>query len=376
MNYDWKTMFYQWLAWRLPIELVAWCVLRVWAYATSQRTKIADGQTIPLDASISLDDALGIFQQRRDRKIYGHTQALDEQKGWSIWRSGRAWWHIYETKLHAEWLFFGHSSTGIGFSFAGDEKDFGIHVAINRLFSIWLSIDHTPILRRLFRPLRGWHGYDTSIKMFDGAIWVHVAYDEKWGARTVRHRFLPDWINLWKAAGYKDEPGVGFYFSIHYLDVLFGGNQHEEVELWPERITAEIPIEPDNSFGMHYIGSFMAERHTWYRKYFPMFKHVHHYVDIQMEKPPMHQGKGENSWDLDDDGIFGMGVPGTTLEEGIAGYQNAVKRDRKKYGMGSAVLHELEKRETQQSWRALMEVPLEQGSGGVIDVPLPPAVDS
>lgn len=47
----------------------------------------------------------------------------------------------------------------------------------------------------------------------------------------------------------------------------------------------------------------------------------------------MHQGKGENSYDQDDDGIFGMGVPGTTLEEAIKGYQDAVSRDRKRYGM-------------------------------------------
>jgi hypothetical protein len=96
-------------------------------------------------------------------------------------------------------------------------------------------------------------------------------------------------------------------------------------------------MEPDNSHGYHYIGQFMLEEHRWWRSYFPRHKRVHRYVDIRVDEPPMHAGKGENSYDLDDDGIFGMGVPCETVEEAIKGYQEAVDRNRKKYGFPSHI---------------------------------------
>ncbi len=367
-----RRKLYRWIAYRLPIPLVSWCMARVWGYAQSRRERIPEGQTVMLDTSISFDDALRIWEQSRDRKVWGHSQKLGDQKGWSLWRYGRAWWHIYETQLHAEWHFFGKTSTAIGFSFAGEEMDFGIHVALDRLFSIYLSIDHTPILHKLFRPIQSWHGYETAIKFFDHSVWVHFAYNELFGARSIKKWFLPKWVSLWKSIGSHNDPGVGFYFSIDYFNVLLGSMQHEKVYLWENPITAEIPIEPDNSLGFHYTGTFMAERHTWWRKRFPMFKDVHHYVDIRVEKPPMHTGKGENSYDLDDDGIFGMGAHAKTIEEAIAAYQEAVKRDRKRYGMGSDVYNALEKIKAQDTWRALMNVQVEQGSGGVVEVPFPP----
>jgi hypothetical protein len=82
---------------------------------------------------------------------------------------------------------------------------------------------------------------------------------------------------------------------------------------------------------------FMAEKHTRWRSHFPWFKKEHCYIEIKVDDPPLHAGKGENSWDMDDDGIFSMGVDGTTLEHGIAGYQKAVYRDRQKYGLPNGI---------------------------------------
>lgn len=57
--------------------------------------------------------------------------------------------------------------------------------------------------------------------------------------------------------------------------------------------------------------------------------------DVAVKRPPMFQGKGENSWDCGDDGIFGMTVECRTPEEAVAGYIKAVERQRAKYGMPS-----------------------------------------
>ena len=323
--------------------------------------------------------------------IHFHSQNLTDGK-LPMWRHGRCWWNVSiidENKFmdsqrwlnglgaRLEWSTFSNETFAVEIRILDDEDDIQFHIGIPYLLSFWLSFEDLPLLDRIpYKWRRNW-GYQTSIKFFEGSLWVHFLHAEAWGSKHGTFgKWLPSWISIVISRGYKEYKGVGFYVVFALDQLLLGKMKHERVFLWEKPITAEIPIEPDNSLGMHYTGTFMAERHTWWRSHFPIFKRVHYYVNIHVENPPMHQGKGENSYDLDDDGIFGMGVPGTTIEKGIAGYQDAVKRDRKKYGMGSAVLLELEKLERQKSWHALMEYPLEQGSGGVTSVPLPPALES
>lgn len=334
--------------------------------------------------------AIRLYLLVSDQHIHFHAQRLDYRNiEQPYWRYARCWWFLSPNdqskgasvrypwpQLGLTWSFFIPYITHIGFDIAGEELDFRFYIGVSRLFSFHLTLQGLPLFHTLFKDVRDGYGYETSITWSDGSLRIHVAHDDAWGSRTFDRWWIPDWVQVWTSSSYKEHGGVGFYVSFLLDNLILGHREHEKVYLWEKPVTAEIPIEPDNSLGMHYIASFMAERHTWWRSHFPMFKKVHHYIDIRLDNPPMHQGKGENSWDLDDDGIFGMGVPGTSIEEAIAGYQEAVRRDRKKYGMGSDVLKAVEKIETQKAWKALMSIPLEQGSGGVVPAPVPPAVDS
>lgn len=69
-------------------------------------------------------------------------------------------------------------------------------------------------------------------------------------------------------------------------------------------------------------------------------------VEMKIDKPPMRAGKGENSWDLDDDGSFGLYMtwpherPTWNNREAmnrlaIADYVESALKDAKKYGRGS-----------------------------------------
>lgn len=58
--------------------------------------------------------------------------------------------------------------------------------------------------------------------------------------------------------------------------------------------------------------------------------------DIRVDHPPMHQGKGEDSWNMDDDGIFGMSSQADSPEGAVWDYVRAVERDRSRYGMPTA----------------------------------------
>jgi hypothetical protein len=69
-------------------------------------------------------------------------------------------------------------------------------------------------------------------------------------------------------------------------------------------------------------------------------------VDMKIDKPPMRRGKGENSWDCDDDGSFGLHTGwkfesptwqnrDKCAELAVRYYVDSAKKEAKKYGSGS-----------------------------------------
>lgn len=320
-----KFSFYRWLAGLLPHELIAAAILRA-IITTGEPAGNGQFYDMPISLLVERWDA------RRERWFHWHWQNLDDKKKRG-WKNGRAWWRFFGDylELRAEWLLLGHSSTAIGFDFAGDD-DFQVHLAINRLFSIWLTVHHFKPLSRFFSPIARNFGYETSLKIFDGSLWFHFAFNEMWGARTFHRWWIPNWISVWLPATYKEYPaGPGFYVTFNFNRLILGSRKMI-IEDIGEPKTVEIPIEPDNSMGLHYFAEFQKEKVTRYRSHFPWWKTVQYVVRISCDNPPLHAGKGENSYDLDDDGIFGVTYEAQTIEEAIAKYQESVYSDRKRYG--------------------------------------------
>lgn len=86
-----------------------------------------------------------------------------------------------------------------------------------------------------------------------------------------------------------------------------------------------------------------------FRRYIPYSLWNQKWISVEMkiDKPPMRAGKGENSWDLDDDGSFGLYMsweherPTYQNREAmnrlaIGEYVRSAKKDAKKYGSGSS----------------------------------------
>jgi hypothetical protein len=85
-----------------------------------------------------------------------------------------------------------------------------------------------------------------------------------------------------------------------------------------------------------------------FRRHIPysLFHKTWYSVNMEIEKPPMHSGKGENSWDCGDDGCFGLSAPwnfeppkwSTTKESAklaVQYYVEHVLKDAKRYGVSS-----------------------------------------
>lgn len=80
-----------------------------------------------------------------------------------------------------------------------------------------------------------------------------------------------------------------------------------------------------------YPATVELRRDTWKRRRSPFTSTMlRANVDIPGGIP--HDGKGENSWDCGEDGLFGMTCPAATVEAAVAACVESVLRDRRRYG--------------------------------------------
>lgn len=298
-----------------------------------------------------------------DKRIHYHDQNLSDGK-LPIWRYGRCWWYItsndekkwyHGAGARASWMLFMKDSFALSIRILDDDgDDITLHIGIPYIVSLWFGFERLPLLNKIpYTWRRNW-GYETSIKFHDGSLWIHILHDDMWGTRHPHWKWMPSWIHVSLSAGYKEYKGVGFYVSFDFDRLIFGKYERTEENIG-ERIIAEIPIEPDNSLGLHYFANFQKKREVRWRSHFPWRRKITTLWGISTENPPLHAGKGENSYDLDDDGILGTSSIAETLDGAIEDYVRRCQEDRKRYGMPSVV--QLAQRQfeedMQQRWRFL-----------------------
>lgn len=117
----------------------------------------------------------------------------------------------------------------------------------------------------------------------------------------------------------------------------------------PELLTDDLMSAEDIYFKMgtkeFKIDSIKWERCRRFRRHIPysLYHQTWYRVEIKIDQPPMRAGKGENSWDCGDDGIFGMSREwqGTNpnylnydqcIKEAVQLYVESVTEDAKRYG--------------------------------------------
>lgn len=286
-----------------------------------------------------------IYLTMTDQRVHYHDQNLTDGR-LPMWRHGRCWWYITprdENKYrhgpgaHAEWSILPHDSGAtLDITVLGDEgEDIELHIKIPYLISLWFTLERLPLLDRIPYKWRRTYGYETSIKWHSGTLWLHVFHTDAWGSGTAAN-WLPRWIHVWRSVGYKEYRGVGFYISFDFDRLILGSRERTEENIG-EPIIMEIPIEPDNQLGLRYYATFQRQVETRWRSHLPWRKRVAEYWEISTDNPPMHAGKGENSWDQDDDGIMGCSVAADTVEDAVRQYVEKCQRDREKYGLPDAV---------------------------------------
>lgn len=238
--------------------------------------------------------------------IWFHSQNLNGKRNGlkgSKWRHGRAWLHGFGNCLNWEWAFFWDSSTAIGFTL-GAEEDLKLHVAIWRLFSLWFSIG-TILPRRWRRSLKWWDkswGRTSDIRIFNGHIWFNIHNDTTgWSSRQWWSDFNFDLESFFLGKLMHSSRVVeSGETRIAFLEGTYPVRWEKVVHEW--------------------------RRPRWFIKRMIKF-------DLKMDgKPIPVPGKGENSWDCEDDAIHSLCTPANNLPEALSHLTNSVLRTRERYG--------------------------------------------
>ena len=229
--------------------------------------------------------------------MHFHSQNLTDGR-LPMWRHGRAWWG----RLHAEWSVFHAPRLCVGFEKGGHVEDgsgFCFRLAL-LAFSLYLSFD----CARLFgRPYREPRNRKLDMSWHDGSLWL-----ELWTADD-------DWIS--------DRPWHRNTVALHVKDWIIGRQRCEHTEGEPFDIV--IPM-PEGC----YAAVATPEKRTWTRSRWP-WPIVREGFDIRIPAGIPFQGKGENSWDCGEDGLYGTGG-GPTIEDAIGGVVTSVLKSRRRYG--------------------------------------------
>ena len=238
---------------------------------------------------------------------------------WPLWRRGRA----YGRRWRAEWLVAHHHrdlSLELKAS-VSDESKLVLHLAIPWLLTVWLTRE-TPrawlapwmLDERIFGVRFNWGG---------ALVMLLIARDD-WAVDTgmsdyYRRQTPPKYTptQLW--------PGWEWSISLYNTaDKILGPVRYAKdvLETWP----VAIPMD-----GTTYPATVQLTRQTWQRSRLP-WKRTRYSTRIEVPKPPMFAGKGENGWDCDDDGIFGCGSEELTAAGCVADYVKRVLQERARRG--------------------------------------------
>lgn len=153
-------------------------------------------------------------------------------------------------------------------------------------------------------------------------------YRERWDDRHVRNgKPFPSERAL--RGGIHREFGPSFAAS-HVVDRLWGKKVHTLVEGDPVTIVFQMPGSPTL-----FEAVVKSEHRTWKRARAWWQEETRSFY-VNVDQPPQFAGKGENSWDCGDDGIYGMNVKARTPEAAVQGYIKAVMDETSQRGPASS----------------------------------------
>lgn len=238
-------------------------------------------------------------------------------------KAGRAWWRFNDRKPHArgatlrfEWAL--GLRCGAHVELDPDENEITLNVA--PIFGTFYLTLEGRLARRIVERLvpyevrtyegkeyRAYKNRETGFYVMDWRVAFFI-----WTDRNSWSRSDPQWKQ----------------FSFDALDVIFGAHKHTLEILEPERDTS-IPMGEGA-----YAAKVKLERRTWKRSRWPWWPFTRQRTSYDFNIPDgiPFPGKGENSWDCGDGGLFGCGFSAPNEAGAIAQVTATVLTNRLRYG--------------------------------------------
>jgi len=251
-------------------------------------------------------------------------------KRWLKKTFGIRWHSRREGKFHRRrWLYIGQITLGIESVWLHKRDCFWIHLDLdgdNDAGQITLAIT-VPWLFSLYL----WIHYWPLHKILPGK-WVdsRCRPGTKFKMATPREigLFIGDGrvsLSLWHNPNdwSRDDPWW-WEFTVHPIDFLLGRSKYSERNLSMHDDTLRMPE------GYYDVKIRMFES-TWKRSRWPWHRRMVR-AEIECYEPIPVPGKGENSWDLDDDAVHSMTCLARTPEDAMNQLIASIYRDRERYG--------------------------------------------
>lgn len=224
----------------------------------------------------------------------------------------RWWWHLSTERKHrciaVEFYWW---SARLGVSVGTDDEGWNLSLRVPP-FALYLSLEGLGLWRPIARIYEAPDGRRFPIpdrREFD-------FYISDWRVQFTPWGRWGEWI--------KRDPWWIRGLSVDLKDLVLGRITCEAEEL--ALVPCHVPMPEGNYPAVAKVQRVTRGRTRW-------FKRTGQEVDLSIPKGIPFAGKGENSWDCDDDGLFGIG--GNSIDDAITRAQESVNRRRQQYGHAS-----------------------------------------
>jgi len=224
-------------------------------------------------------------------KIWWH-KSKDGFRYWLHW--GKTCWR-YEGYLGKR-----ANHTMIELKLGGDENDVTFALGIRGLFNFWIGVEDlfsSKIMRKLFD--------------YDGRLYELTAYNDY--ICFDFHRDEYGYSKKWK----------GVHLMWNWKETLFGKWEYKKDTFEAKRV--HIPM-PEGDYPA------TVEISNVSRGYKRAKKKLTTEYSFVLDIPIPYQGKGENYYDLGEDGTYGFNTSASSLEEAIQHLSDSCLKTRIKYG--------------------------------------------
>jgi hypothetical protein len=250
--------------------------------------------------------------------IWFSWQNLSEKKPKQpLWKNGRAWLHIAEKCVTIEW------NVGKGWPLAhinigGGDGDNKISLSLSFPFIGFYHIAFEGFVPRKYFPKVYRKNYAHPGEMWNAPVERQIGI-------SINDGYV--FISLWENPDEWNKTDPWWWkFSFNPADIILGHQKYSEKELLTT--TEMIPL-PEAS----YAATVRIVESKWKRPRWPWPMRMLRAKITPSNPIPTHAGKGENSWDLDDDYLYDMTCQANTPKEAAQKVADSVMRERRRYGL-------------------------------------------